>query len=124
MEIFLEFCRSGHIGPHEYLKINTSQGNWGLPYHVVTRVLLRRSKRFYNGDESFVTNLFQCDPVDVKPDSFSRVALLQWLNSKYGEKGPSGIKGFHRATVLIGELMSIGHDAQRLQMELGYLIKQ
>jgi len=123
MEIFLEFCRSGHIGPHEYLKINTSQGKWGLPYHVVARVLLRRSKRFYNGDESFVMNLFQCDPVDVKPDSFSRVALLQWLDAMYGERGPSGIKGFYRATVLIGELMSIGHDSQRLQTELGYLIK-
>src|ERR1019366_7229374 len=50
MEIFLEFCTSGHIGEDEILSIRASQGRRALPYEVVARVLLRMNRRFYDGD--------------------------------------------------------------------------
>ena len=123
MEIFLEFCRSGHIGPAEYLKIKNSQGDYSLPYHVVSRVLLRRNRRFYSGDASFVKNLFQCDPKDSMPDVFVRADILEWLKSKYRDTGPSGVKGFHQCSALIIDLMPLGHDANRIREEIGYLVQ-
>jgi Type I restriction enzyme R protein N terminus (HSDR_N) len=122
MEIFLEFCRSGHIGPAEYLKIKNSQGDYSLSYHVVSRVLLRRNRRFYNGDTSFLKNLFQCDPNDAMPDVFIRADILDWLKAQYRATGPSGVKGFHRCSELIADLMPLGHDAGRIRAEIGYLV--
>ena len=77
MEIFIEFCRSGHIDNHQYLTIKTQRGHYSLPYHVVTRVLLRRNRRFYEGKSSFLENLFQCDPEDAQPDTFLRLGTVR-----------------------------------------------
>ncbi|MEX0716991.1 MAG: type I restriction endonuclease [Planctomycetaceae bacterium] len=121
MEIFLEFCRSGHIGPKEYWKIKTQRGEYSLPFHVVTRVLLRRDKRFYNGDASFVKNLFQCVPTDPRPDIFVRADVLEWLKQAFYEPGPTGIKGFHPSGQVVSELMPLGHDADRTREEIRYL---
>ena len=123
MEIFLEFCRSGHIGPVEYLKMKMARGHYSLPYEVVTRVLLRRNRRFYDGNVSFVANLFQCAPSDAKPDSFVRMAILRWLRNRFRDRGPSGIKGFHRYSQLASDLIPLGHDGLRLKEEVVYLIK-
>ncbi len=123
MEIFLEFCRSGHIGPQEYLKIKTAQGKYSLPFHVVTRVLLRRNRRFYSGDASFLKNLFQCFPEDSRPDVFVRADVLEWLKAKYREKGPTGVKGFHQCSALIADLMPLGHDAERIRQEISYFVQ-
>jgi hypothetical protein len=123
MEIFLEFCRSGHIGAAEYLKIKTLQGNYSLPYQVVTRVLLRRNRRFYNGDTSFLKNLFQCVPEDARPDVFIRADILEWLKAKYLFVGPKGGRGFHQCRTLIADLMPFGHDADCIRRELTYLVQ-
>lgn len=123
MEIFLEFCRSGHIGPVEYLKMKTARGHYSLPYGVVTCVLLRRNRRFYDGNASFVANLFQCVPNDAKPNSFVRFAILQWLRSHFRERGPTGIKGFHRYRDLASDLIPLGHDSLRIKDEVVYLIQ-
>src|SRR5262249_45903917 len=56
MEIFLDFCKSGHIGHGEILKIRAYKGNYSLPYKIITRVLLRLNRRYYNGDASYVKN--------------------------------------------------------------------
>ena len=123
MEIFLEFCRSGHIGAAEYLKIKNQKGDYALPYNTVARVLLRRKRRFYNGDDSFVKNLFQCHPQDSKPDPFVRANILSWLRSMYRISGPTGVKGFHACRTLYTNLVPLGHDALRIKSELGYLIQ-
>jgi hypothetical protein len=123
MEIFLEFCRSGHIGAAEYLKIRTLKGKHALPYQVVSRVLLRRNRRFYNGDSSFLKNLFQCVPEDANPDVFVRADILAWLKERYRMKGPTGIKGFHQCRSLLTDLMPLGHDALRVRAELDYLVR-
>lgn len=123
MEIFLEFCRSGHISSAEYLKIKTQKGQYCLPYTVVSRVLLRRNRRFYDGDTSFLKNLFQCHPEDARPDVFVRADILEWLKTKYRVHGPTGIKGFHQCNALISNLMPLGHDAERIRSEIDYLVK-
>jgi energy-coupling factor transporter ATP-binding protein EcfA2 len=58
LEIFLEFCTSGHIAEDEIFKIRQSQGMHTLPLHIVSRVLLRMNRRYYDGDHSHVKNLF------------------------------------------------------------------
>ena len=123
MEIFLDFCKSGHIGEAEYLKIRTSHGNHTLPQRVVMRVLLRLSKRFYDGEISHLKNVFQCDPDDTHPDYFVRLAILKWLEERFRTRGPSGVQGFHRAERLISELIPFGHDAERVRHDLHYLVR-
>jgi hypothetical protein len=123
MEIFLDFCKSGHIGGKEFLQIRVAQGNYALPYKIVTRVLLRLNRRFYDGDESHLKNLYQCHPSDARPDHFVRLAILRWLAAKFSEKGPTGVKAFHRTDRLIADLLPHGHDAQRIREELHYLIQ-
>lgn len=122
MEIFLDFCRSGHVGMAQIQKVRAMKGNYPLPYHVVSRVLLRGDRRFYDGDKSHVKNLFQCEPGDSLPDSFIRVEILDWLRSKRHVKGPSGIKGYFQCRALIADLVSLGHDRSRIETELNYLI--
>ncbi len=124
MEIFLEFCRSGHISAAEYLQMKAANGNWPLPRHVVVRVLLRRNRRYYDGNLSFLKNLFQCHPEDAHPDHFVRANILGWLEVNRQAKGPTGIIGFHQAGTVIAGLVPIGHDANRIREELKYLVEQ
>ena len=49
MEIFLEFCTSGHIKEDQIFKIRRSEGKYTLPLYQVSRVLLRMNRRFYDG---------------------------------------------------------------------------
>jgi len=124
MEIFLEFCRSGHIQPEEYLKLRTLDQKRSLPRGVVTRVMLRRNRRYYDGNASFVKNLFQCEPRDAKPDHFVRLHILDWLDLKRNEHGPKGAKGFHQCSTLVADLVALGHDAGRVREELEYFVEQ
>jgi hypothetical protein len=123
MEIFLEFCRSGHISSSEYLKIKAEGGQYCLPYTVVSRVLLRRNRRFYDSEASFIKNLFFCHPGDAKPDMFVRADILEWLRHHFKDIGPTGIKGFHQCNAIIADLMPLGHDADRTRIEIDYLIQ-
>ena len=124
MEMFIEFCRSGHIGEHEFLKIRQSNGEYTLRRDIVYRVLIRRSRRYYSGDESFVKNLFQCDPTDIAPDHLARAAVLTWLDRHFGISGPNGVEGFHAVRRIISDLAIFGHDADRLIAEVEYLVKE
>jgi hypothetical protein len=90
---------------------------------VVTRVLLRLNRRFYDGDESHLKNVFQCHPADAHPNHFVRLAILRWLHSRFRENGPTGVKAFHRAERLINDLVPFGHDADRIRAELRYLVE-
>ena len=122
MEIFLDFCKSGHIGNKELLKIRALNGNYSLPYGVVTRVLLRLSRRFYDGDDSHVKNLFQAEPDEQNPNHLVRFSILHWLADRRKRPGPTGIRGFHRVAKLLSELGVIGFTVERIHKELLYLI--
>lgn len=122
LEIFLEFCRSGHIGEQEFLKIRTANGRYSLPRELVTRVLFRRNRRFYDGDDSFVKNVFQCRPSDAAPDNFARMSILIWLEHHFKLHGPTGVEGFHPCRQILSDLAVFGHDADCIRDELRYLV--
>jgi hypothetical protein len=123
-EIFLEFCRSGFIREEDiFVRQLTSGQPAGLPHGVVAKVLLRTNRRYYNGDESFVKNLFQSDPASPKPSSFLRYWILSWLRSKGGVIGPSGVKGYHPQGDLIRDMLTIGADPEATRVECRYLAK-
>jgi len=123
LEMFMEFCRSGHINESEIFRIRQSKGDYIIPLEIISRVLLRKNRRFYNGDLSYLKNLFQCDPAEPKPDYFVRLAILRYLDSRSRKTGPSGIMGLHRIADLIKCLVVWGHSAERIRKELLYLAK-
>jgi hypothetical protein len=123
LEIFMEFCSSGHIGEHEIFKIRQLEGRHTLPLPLIARVLLRMNRRFYSGDHSYVKNVFQCSPSDARPDHFVRLAILRFLQLNWRKKGPSGIRGYHRCGTVTQRLIVLGHDADRVRDELNYLLR-
>jgi hypothetical protein len=124
LEIFLDFCMSGHIGEDEVYKIRLFEGQHILPLSVVARVLLRMQRRFYDGNRSYLKNMVQCHPEDAFPDHFVRLSLLHWFERKLRVKGPAGVEGFHRAADMIADLAAIGHDSARVREELAYLARE
>ena len=121
-EIFLEFCRSGFITEQDIFGIQAkSDAPVGLPQSTVARVLLRTNRRYYDGNLSFVKNLFQCDPASIRPCAFHRYWILAWLRSKSVVCGPNGEKGFHRQGDLVRTLLSIGVDPDAVRRECRYL---
>ena len=123
LEIFLDFCKSGHIQEDEIFKIRHSKGDHILPKHIVTRVLFRGNRRYYHDANSIVKNIFSSYPEDILPDPFARLAILTWLKKNYRTRGPSGVLGYHKTATLIAELVTYGHDARRLSDEILTLIK-
>lgn len=124
LEIFLDFCVSGHIGEDEIYKIRFFEGRHVLPLSVVARVLLRMQRRFYDGDRAYVKNLVQSNSADALPDHFVRLAILHWLERRHTVPGPAGVPGFHRVEDLVRDLVQVGHDANRTRSDLIYLIRE
>ena len=124
LEIFLEFCMSGHIGEDEIFKIRVFEGRHVLPLSLVARVLLRMQRRYYDGTRSYIKNIVQCEPSDPFPDHFVRLTLLHWFEGRLRTNGPAGVEGFHRAADMIADLSVIGHDADRVREELSFLTKE
>ena len=123
LELFLDFCSSGHIGTDEIQKIRTLEGEYTLPIHVVTNVLLRMDRRFYDGTRSHLINVFQCVPEDALPDHFVRVDILTWLENRIRTLGPSGQIGYFRVDHMVGDMSRRGHDAERVRDEVHALLK-
>lgn len=124
LEIFLDFCNSGHIGEDEIYKIRFFEGKYVLPLSVVARVLLRMQRRYYDGTKAYIKNIVQCDPSDALPDHFVRLAILHWLEQHQRVHGPAGVIGFHAAGKIVKDLVHLGHDADRVRAELLYLVKE
>jgi hypothetical protein len=70
LEIFLEFCNSGHISEEQIFKIRQSEGKHSLPLHQVATVLLRMNRRFYDSDCSYIKNIFGARMEDPLPGFF------------------------------------------------------
>jgi hypothetical protein len=124
LEIFLDFCMSGHIGDDEIFKIRFFEGKHVLPLSVVARVLLRMQRRFYDGDRSYLKNIVQCHPGDALPDHFVRLTILNWFDKRVRQKGPVNVEGFHRVSDMVGDLSALGHDARRIRADLAYLAEE
>jgi len=123
-EIFLEFCRSGFIREEDIFERQVETGRLaGLPHGVVAKVLLRTNRRYYDGNLSFVKNLFQSDPASPKPSPFLRYRILSWLRDQGGKTGPSGVKGYHSQGELIRHFLTFGDDPEAVRVECRYLAK-
>jgi predicted RNA-binding protein with RPS1 domain len=123
LEIFLEFCRSGHIAEDQIFRIRQSEGKHVLPLSLVVRVLLRMNRRYYDSDPSYVKNLFTLYHRDVRPSYFVRLIILRWLSLRFSQQGPSQLKGYFRIAELIKEMSLFGTEATVVLREMEYLAK-
>ena len=123
LEIFLEFCTSGHIGTDEITKIRLKQGDHILPLSLVMNVLLRLSQRFYESNASYIKNLYSIEVSDTRPNFFSRLLILRRLEEKYNNPGMDAIKGYIRVETLRLEISSYGVEESIFRRELEYLAK-
>jgi hypothetical protein len=122
-ELFQEFCRSGHISENQIVNIRQHKGAYSLPLSVVLSILLRKSFRFYDSDRGHLKNVSDADTKDARPNYFSRLMLLRWLDVKFSEAGPTGLKGYFPLRDMISELVSYGLEATVIQREVEYLAK-
>src|SRR5690606_4301799 len=58
IEIFLDFCKSGHINESEIIKMLKSSGEYQLPNHLISKVFIRGNRVYYSDEKSRVKNLF------------------------------------------------------------------
>ena len=123
LEIFLEFCTSGHIGEDQILKIRKAQGDYLLPMYIVVRVLLRMNCRFYDSDFSYVKNLLAANSKDLPINHFSRLMILRWLYDRFSDAGPTGLKGYFPIRHLMHELSPYGVGEKVVIRELEYLAR-
>lgn len=123
IEIFLDFCKSGHISEKDIFKMKQTKGEYILPNHIISRVFMRGNRIYYSDSESRIKNLFHSDPSDNLPDPFIRIAILEWLHTHRRKPGPSGILGFHRAGDLLQSMSKNGHEFNRVKKELLFLLQ-
>lgn len=122
LEIFLEFCNSGHIGEDQIFKIRQSEGNYSLPIEQVARVLLRMNRRYYDSDSSYIKNLFASNKDDPVPSFFSRYMILKWLRLHFNSSGTSGLKGYFPKRIIKAALVPYGLLPDILDREFNYLL--
>ncbi|WP_109398937.1 type I restriction enzyme HsdR N-terminal domain-containing protein [Proteus sp. TJ1640] len=123
LEIFMEFCTSGHITSGEILKIRQQGGSYSLPIYIITRVLLRMKKRYYKSDNSYLKNLFSIDINDDSPNYFSRYIILKWFRDNFSNIGMSGYKGYFSVRDLKECILKYGIPESVIFREVNYLIK-
>lgn len=123
LEIFLDFCSSGHIGSDEIFQIKQKNGDHTISYHTVKRVLLRRDRKYYDGDVALIKNILWADTDDPLPLYCLRLAILRWLYEQRFNKGPSGLKGYFPASKLIECLVPLAATPTAIMRELNYLVK-
>ncbi|NBC86790.1 MAG: AAA family ATPase [Bacteroidetes bacterium] len=123
MEIFLEFCRSGHISDDDIFQIRATNGEYKLSKQTLSNVVFRIDKRYYGDNNGYVKNLFKLNKTDDNPSHFIRYAILQWLKLREDKQGPSGAEGFHKVRNLNLDLEHLGFDGQSVQRELHELVE-
>lgn len=118
LEIFLDFCKSGHITEDIIFKIRQSGGDYKLPSYLISKIILKGNRKYYYDKESKVKNLFFSDENDSLPDPFVRISILLWLKRMYREYGPNRTKGYHKVEHLLKELQMLGHPKPRVITEI------
>lgn len=121
LEIILDFCKSGHMNEEEIMRIRHSNGEYKIPQHIVSKILMKGKRKFYDENESNIKNLFSSGQDDELPDPFVRVSILKWLMENYREYGPNRSKGFHRVSDLMYTMLSCGHSEKIIKRELQML---
>jgi hypothetical protein len=122
LEILLDFCKSGHISESEILKMRCSAGEYKLSNHLVSKILFKGKRRYYNDEESYIKNLFNCNDTDSLPNPFLRIAILQWLKNSFRKYGPNRTKGYHKISELFKELQASGHPVDNVLDNVSKLV--
>ena len=123
IEIFLDFCKSGHINDAEITKILKSKGTYILPNHLISKVFIRGNKVYYTDTNSRIKNLFFSFPSDDIPDPFIRVAILKYLYDNKTSTVLRSLKGYIKTEELVKFLNSLGHDENRIIEEINQLLR-
>lgn len=123
LEVVLNFCKSGYITEEEIFKIRQSKGDYQVQAHLISKILIKGKRKYYNDEESVIKNLFFSSPTDPFPDPFVRISILSWLKARFREYGPNRTKGYHKICDLSHALQSIGHSQNRIIYEIGNLAK-
>jgi hypothetical protein len=124
IEIFLDFCKSGHINDSEITKIIKSEGTYILPNHLISKVFIRGSKVYYTDSNSRIKNVFFSFPDDTLPDPFIRISIVKYLKERINKEDEiKGLLGYVSTAKTIKFLSSIGHSETRVINELKSLMK-
>ena len=124
IELFESFCKSGHISADEIFQIRATGGICKIPNYKFLNAILRKDRRYYNGEESNFINLFASNYNDDFPDPFVRIDLLMWLNKNKNENGPTGNQGMFRCNDVVHNMEMIGHKDTVVEREINYLVKK
>lgn len=123
IEIFLDFCKSGHINEGEITKMLQSEGEYQLPNHLISKVFIRGNRVYYTDEKSRVKNLFHSHPTDSFKDPFVRISILKYLFDHGKNNDIKGFDGYVKTISLIKFLSIKGHDENRIINELKVLLK-
>ncbi len=123
LEIFLEFCTSGHISEAEYLKIRQSKGQYVLPLPLVTTVLLRLNQKFYSSSHAYLKNVFSVDEHDARINYFVRLMILRILLAQKEIFGPKRLKGYQHVGAIRRELSGFAVENKVFDRELEDLVR-
>ena len=123
IEIFLDFCKSGHINESEIIKMLKSSGEYQLPNHLISKVFIRGNRVYYSDEKSRVKNLFHSHPNDSFKDPFIRVSILKYLLDHRNDNEVKNFEGYIKTTNLIKYLSLKGHDENRVINETKSLLK-
>ena len=124
IQLFEDFCKSGHISSDDIFLIRTGGKDYQLPSHKFLNAVLRKNRRYYNGENSNFVNLFYSNHSDDFPDPFVRIDILRWLQKHSSKEGPSKTKGMFQVCDIMRDMQTIGHDLTVAQRELNYLLKR
>lgn len=124
IQLFEDFCKSGHMKTNDILSIRMFGEEASIPSYKFMNVILRKNRRYYNGEESYFANVFSSDYDDGFPDPFIRLDILNWLQIMRKHEGPNKEKGLFKISTLERDLQIYGHDISVIQRELRYLISK
>lgn len=124
IQLFEDFCKSGHILADDILKIRTMGKDYELPLYKFLNALLRKNRKYYKDEESNFVNLFYSNYNDDMPDPFIRIDILYWLRNRNAIEGPMKTKGMFPVRELLRDLQLIGHELNIIERELNYLLKR
>jgi len=123
IELFIEFCKSGHLLASDIFAVRASGGTYIIPHYRMMEAVLRGTRLYYSSQNSKIKNVFSSDFNDEWVDPFLRVDLLLWLNKRKGLNGDSGTKGFFTVGSLYKDMELIGHDKARFIRELATMVQ-
>jgi len=122
LEIFLDFCKSGHLKEDIIFKMRTVSPAFNIPNHLISRIVLRGKRQYYEENSSHVKNIFSSDAADTIPDPFVRISILSWLKDRQRIPGPSKVKGYHKTSELETSIQEFGHQKKVIVREVEYLL--